>query len=140
MLFFLILATFLPFVSSEAAASFDVPYTSFPTGCHNFGGRLSCGNGNQVLPNAKVILWEKDPITADDKLAEVSLEKGLFKMHICATDFPTPDLELYFQFLDVCEQNEKKHSGILKENVFLEYVIYDKEKFAHSAINDNLKI
>uniref|UniRef100_A0A914YPB1 Uncharacterized protein n=1 Tax=Panagrolaimus superbus TaxID=310955 RepID=A0A914YPB1_9BILA len=137
LLVFVVATTFFPIVASIVALDFATPYTSFPIGCHTFEGKISCGNGNPILSDAKITLFDKDFITGDDKLVEDTPHGGVFVIHKCATDFPTPNLELYFQFVNICQKGDKKQSGILKENAFMEYVIYDNEKFAHTAINDN---
>uniref|UniRef100_A0AC34F2Z4 Uncharacterized protein n=1 Tax=Panagrolaimus sp. ES5 TaxID=591445 RepID=A0AC34F2Z4_9BILA len=136
LLFFLIVSTLLPSTASASFLNFSTPYTSFPIGCHNFEGLVLCANGGRVLPGAKIILFEKDPMTADDKLAEVEIQNAKFKVHVCATDFPTPNLELFFKFENACQKDASKRSGLLKEDFLMEYFIYDNDEFVHAFIKN----
>ena len=105
-------------------------YTRFPQGCHTFSGEVSCANGNQPREGATVELFDRDDFTPDDKAGEAVIVNRVFKVNGCDDEMIGRNSELYFVFKNVCNPDEIKMSGTLREDVYLRYHLRDDEEQA----------
>uniref|UniRef100_A0A914PBJ4 Uncharacterized protein n=1 Tax=Panagrolaimus davidi TaxID=227884 RepID=A0A914PBJ4_9BILA len=105
------------------------PCTRLHSGCHSFYGNVSCANCRIPFPEAKVVLWEEDYVSADDFIIEASIVNGNFQLNGCFSDGTEVEnyVQLYLLFNNVCQKGETKRSGVLKEFSAVQYTICDNE-------------
>uniref|UniRef100_A0AC34F9F5 Uncharacterized protein n=1 Tax=Panagrolaimus sp. ES5 TaxID=591445 RepID=A0AC34F9F5_9BILA len=99
-------------------------YTEFPVGTYNFSSTLSCFNESDILPKARVELWDHDRLTSNDLLGKApiitppsdpSFGYFVFKDLVAEDTYLDSTVELFYKFFDVCFQGQSFQSPFVFE-------------------------
>uniref|UniRef100_A0AC35EXY6 Uncharacterized protein n=1 Tax=Panagrolaimus sp. PS1159 TaxID=55785 RepID=A0AC35EXY6_9BILA len=115
-------------------------YTEYPIGTYNFSSTLSCFNDSEILPKARVELWDHDRLTPNDLLGEAQIITPpsdptfgyfVFKDLLAEDTYLDATVELFYKFYDVCFGGQSFQSP---------YVFQPKERQQFIIHSDHVEI